>query len=276
MSVQLPGVSERVFEFAFNSEFCVASGSTLAGCPYIPTQNQEKRLGYDVSFKLAIGQSFRSLYLQHKVSRRVDGSSPSNKRFRAAVGSPYFAFPLDVDQYNLIYRFSQKRSREFYYCAPIFTRRSELDTYFRSAQVVSNSAWIDVSGCASIPSSDEESHCIVYDPALKRAVRFSQEPQFGSKIQRASADAVIPSQRTVVFDTKSLKEEYEEFFETIDNWWDEGRRTRQRKSEADTDFRMMRQRPERRKEIRTPKEAVSAIRELTSEYLGVTWLVREV
>ncbi|QSN61330.1 MULTISPECIES: hypothetical protein [unclassified Caballeronia] len=275
MSVQLPGVSERVFEFAFNSEFCAASGSTLVGCPYIPTQNQEKRLGYDVSFKLSTGKSYRSLYLQHKVSRRVDGSSPSNKHFRAAVGSPYFAFSLDVDQYNLIHRFSQKRSREFYYCAPIFTRRSELDTHFRSAQVVSNSAWIDVSGCASIPRGDEESHCIVYDPALKGAARFSQEPQSGLKIQRASVDGMIQSQRTVRFDAKSLREEYEEFFETIGDWWDEGRRIRRRKSDADTDFRMKRQRPARRKHLNTPEEAVSAIRELTSDYLGVTWLVHE-
>lgn len=272
MAVQLPGVSERVFEFAFNSEFCTSSGALIAGCPYIPTQNQEKRLGYDVAIKIQAGAKIRSLYLQHKVARRVDGKSGSNKKFRDAVGSPYYAFALDVDQYNLIQRFSQKKTREFYYCSPVFTSRKDLDSHYAAKTVVSNSAWIDVSSCAPIPSTDTASHCIVYSPALTAVARFSDEPEKSVSAAKPSIEDFLKVKERK-FQTEELADEYFEFFDTLTEWWPERLKSR-RKSEMSTDFQMKSVLPPRREDFKQPRQVVEAIQEITGDYLGVSWLVK--
>jgi len=272
MAVHPPGVSERVFEFAFNSEFCTASGAVIAGCPYIPTQNQEKRLGYDVAIKVKAGSKIRSLYLQHKVARRVDGKSGSNKKFRDVVGSPYYAFSLDVDQYNLIHRFSQKKTREFYYCSPIFTSRKDLDTHYAAKTVVLNSAWISVATWSAIPSTDTASHCIVYSPDLKKVSRFSEEPEEPVPAEKPSLEKFFAAPARE-FQTKELAEDYYELFDTLKEWWPERMKTR-RKSESSNDFQMKAVLPPRREEFKRPKDVVEAIQEITGDYLGVSWLVK--
>jgi hypothetical protein len=272
MAVHLPGVSERVFEFAFNSEFCTSSGALIAGCPYIPTQNQEKRLGYDVAIKIQAGSKIRSLYLQHKVARQVDGLSGSNKKFRDAVGSPYFAFSLDVDQYNLIHRFSQKKTREFYYCSPIFTSRKDLDSHYIAKTVVPNSAWIDVSSWKAIPNADTASHCIVYSPDLQKVSRFSDEPEKSVPADKPSVEK-FHSAPVRKFQTEDLAADYFDFFDTLQDWWPE-RSKRRRKSDESTDFQMKSVLPPRREDFKQPKQVVEAIQEITGDYLGVSWLVK--
>lgn len=103
MSVLRPGFSERVFEFSFNAEYANRNRAILAGAPSIPTQNEEKSLGYDVMFEVnAHGGAIHAVALQHKVSRFVDRLGPTNANFWTEAGGPYFAFRLDTDQYNLI------------------------------------------------------------------------------------------------------------------------------------------------------------------------------
>ena len=67
MAVFAPGFSERVFEFSFNAEYAAANKAVLAGAPHIPTQNDEKYLGYDVLFEIQAGGGVTNmLALQHK------------------------------------------------------------------------------------------------------------------------------------------------------------------------------------------------------------------
>ena len=73
MPVYPPGFSERVFEFSFNAEYSNANRALLSAAPHIPTQNEEKWLGYDVAFELNRRGIVHSLALQHKVCRFVDG-----------------------------------------------------------------------------------------------------------------------------------------------------------------------------------------------------------
>lgn len=270
MSVISAGFSERVFEFAFNSEFCNYSRFLLAGCPFIPTQNQEKRLGFDVAIKINNGARFRSLYLQHKVARLVDGKSGSNKKFRDAVDSPYFAFPLDTDQYNLIHRFSQKTRREFYYCAPAFTTRKDLSCYYASRAVVENSAWIDVSKCS--PITDKKPHTIVYSSDLKSAARFSEEPDARIIIKKPSVELSF-QESDYLSGSKGLFEEYKAFYETLIEWWPE-RQTKRRKSEPEVDFQMKSTLPTRLDNFESTEEVIEAFSEITGGYLGVSWLVQ--
>lgn len=149
MPVFPPGFSERVFEFSFNAEFSSRNRAVIAAAPHIPTQNEEKWLGYDVAFQInSRGGATHTLALQHKVSRFVDKVSGSNARFFYEAKGPYYAFRLDSDQYNLIQSISSLGlpGIEFYYCAPLFTTLGDMNGHYLTNQVTDHALWVDVSG----------------------------------------------------------------------------------------------------------------------------------
>lgn len=174
MSVLRPGFSERVFEFSFNAEYANRNRAILAGAPSIPTQNEEKSLGYDVMFEVnAHGGAVHAVALQHKVSRFVDRLGPTNNDFWTAAGGPYFAFRLDTDQYNLIESIAaaQLPGLDFQFCAPLFATRVEMNSHYLAGSVEANAMWIDVSGAG--PITDDEAHTIIYRQDGTAAFRFS-------------------------------------------------------------------------------------------------------
>jgi hypothetical protein len=173
--IDRPGFPERVFEFAFNAEFAHANAAALMACPDMPTQQEEKTKGYDVKFEInRRGGAVDSIFLQHKVSRFVANRAISNKHFYDAARGPYYAFSLDVDQYNLIRTFETRRKERIYYCAPLFTARGHINSHFASGMMRANSIWIDVS--AGPPLKAEETHSIIYSEDAKRAFVFSVDP----------------------------------------------------------------------------------------------------
>lgn len=187
MSVLRPGFSERVFEFSFNAEYANRNRAILAGAPSIPTQNEEKSLGYDVMFEVnAHGGAVHAVALQHKVSRFVDRLAPTNKDFWAAAGGPYFAFRLDTDQYNLIESIASAGmpGLDFQFCAPLFATRAEMNTHYLAGSVEANAMWIDVSGAG--PITDDDVHTIIYREDGTAAFRFSE-----SKKKLAIADDAV-------------------------------------------------------------------------------------
>ena len=70
-----PGISERTFEFCYNAEFCQRHRALLASHPYLPSQNAEKDLGYDVEFEIRTRRFTRSIFLQHKVAHFAEHRS---------------------------------------------------------------------------------------------------------------------------------------------------------------------------------------------------------
>lgn len=179
MGVTYPGFSERVFEFSFNSEYTDRNRAVLASVPHIPTQNQERSLGYDVMFEVQQRHgAIHCVALQHKVARYVDGKAKTNAHFWKAASGPYYAFALEKDQYNLIEQFASQRipGVEVYYCAPLFATHISMNTHFLQRKVELNSLWIDVAGAGQIPDSDNTQHTLVYSPDGLSAYRFSSEP----------------------------------------------------------------------------------------------------
>ena len=178
MSVLRPGFSERVFEFSFNAEYANRNRAILAGAPSIPTQNEEKSLGYDVMFEVnAHGGAIHAVALQHKVSRFVDRLGPTNANFWTAAGGPYFAFRLDTDQYNLIESIAAAGmpGLEFHFCAPLFATRAVMNGHYLAGSVEASSMWIDVAGAG--PITDDDVHTIVYRQDGSQAFRFSESPK---------------------------------------------------------------------------------------------------
>jgi len=54
--------SERTYEFCYNNEFCNKHKGLLAAYPFLPSQRQEKHLGYDVQFEIDTGKYRYSLF----------------------------------------------------------------------------------------------------------------------------------------------------------------------------------------------------------------------
>ena len=225
MSILRPGFSERVFEFSFNAEYADRNRAVLAGVPNIPTQNEEKWLGYDVKFELKRrGGAVHAVALQHKVPRFVDKRGPSNENFWNEAGGPYFAVRLDTDQYNLIESISSANLHgiEFYYCSPAFASRRDMNAHYLGRTVEANSVWIDIAGAGQI--CDNGLHTIVYSSDGTRAFRFSEDAIplkiIGGEVRQMRS---LESRNAELKDVERI---YELAFETLSDYWPRRRRSK--------------------------------------------------
>jgi hypothetical protein len=267
--VQKPQFSERVFEFAFNAEYAQRHHAVLAACPYLPTQQDEKSLGFDVEFKIKKrGGAVTSIFLEHKIARRVDKRSASNAHFWDAVGGPYFAFPFDIDQYNLIRKLATRRVRDIYYCAPLFTTRADIDNNFLNNRISSRSVWIDVALAGSV--ADQSTHSIVCGSG-GGAFRFSSE---GARVARINPDELVSGRRhsDSVFGIHEVQSLYNNVYETIVDYWPQ-RINQGRAADHDESVQLAPREVPKRKKAEALSDAVVALSDLVSRYLGMSWLL---
>lgn len=264
MSIPTPGFSERVFEFSFNAEYADRNRAILAGAPSIPTQNEEKWLGYDVAFEVAHRSgAIHVVALQHKVSRYVDGLGPKNRHFLDSIGGPYYAFRLDTDQYNLIQSIAAAGlpGIEFAYCAPIFASRDDMNNHYIAGTVEQNSIWIDVAGAGQI--TDDEPHTIIYSPLGSQAFRFSKDA-IPLKVKNYEQRQRRREQRQKS-NVENFPEIYTAALATLRQYWPE--RRRRRSADTISDFRL----PEKLPVEKEPTIANTA--KLLGQYFGISLLV---
>jgi len=257
-----PEFSERVFEFAYNAEFAVVNSAALLSMPWMPSQPEEKYRPYDVKFRLkrASGKGW-SLMLQHKVVRRVDNKSPSNRAWVNRCGVPYFAFGLDNEQYNRIVQL-RGRGRAVYYCAPRFCERQNLEDDYRSRGVCGASVWLDPLPAGTI--GDFRAHSIIFDPPGTRAFRCCGEPKNIKVVSLNEFKTVRPAQGLT---RDGLAGMYEELFAIADE------RASERPTEGEglENYSIRRDRPERAT-VDSLESAAVAVAELSAEYFGLSWL----
>jgi hypothetical protein len=254
--------NERVFEFAYNAEFAATNRAVLLSMPWMPSQPEEKNRAYDVRFRLkrASGKGW-SLMLQHKVVRRIDNKSPSNREWVKKCGVPYFAFGLDIEQYNRIVQL-RGRGRAVYYCAPRFCERQALEDHYRTGAVCSSSIWLDPELAGQI--ADRRAHAIVFDLRGARAIRCSGLPREMKVIAPSDLAETRPSEPLRV---ESLREVYEELYSIAADR--AGRR--QGGAEEDRESSIRRDMP-KRAEIDSLESAASAVGNLSADYFGLSWL----
>lgn len=183
--------SERMFEFAYNAEFCRKNSAFLVGAPSIPSQNLEKLLAYDVALRVKKGSPVRSLFLQHKVPIKcwVPNKEKTTSHYAAVLGRRYFRFFLNNQQHNKIIASFGRRSPPIYYCSPLFTNKSFLHSFFVNSTIQDNSILIDVSGLPELTGpSLTDSHSIGYDIKKSKVYQFSLEPKLCESV---SADTLI-------------------------------------------------------------------------------------
>ncbi len=188
--------SERTFEFCYNAEYCRLNAGILATHPSIPSQNEEKDLGYDVEFQLMQLGVVRSLFLQHKIVHFAGSRAGRNARFYNAHGGPYFRFPVDTHQHNVLHDLAANQGNAFY-CAPIFNRTIDLRQAYEGLEICDRSLWLDPIEVGRI--NDHESHHITYSGDgmqrfLHSEVRsFSESPR-GTRDKEALKESEVTSE----------------------------------------------------------------------------------
>lgn len=273
--IEKPGFPERVFEFAFNAEFARKNKAVLMACPDMPTQQEEKKKGYDVKFELRRrGGGRESLFFQHKVARFVRNQAISNKKFFEAADGPYFAFGLDVDQYNLIRTFETRRKERIYYCAPLFTARGRINDLFASDGIVKNCIWIDVKAGPKLGS--DVTHSIIYSQKGNQAAVFSEQPfslQVTAPAEYAPSEILYPRG----FDNEEARHLYLDAYHAIEEWRRVGR-TATPESRAGTAAGNLHW--HRREALLPPPPqdmtengVVDAIGRLMADFYGLSWLL---
>jgi hypothetical protein len=264
MSTLRPGFSERVFEFAFNAEYADLQRAVLAAAPSIPTQNEEKVLGYDVLFQItAKGGAVHAVALQHKVARHVDRRASTNHHFWEAIGGPYFRFSLDTDQYNLIQSISATKpaGAEFHFCAPLFVTHSHMNAHYLRRTVEANSIWIDVGSAGQI--TDGGTHSIVYSEDGKKAFRFSNEATPLQVLDREQR-AVRRTQRQEAR-LDNVEEIYKIALKTVEEYWPKRRR---RRGQDEARSLSLPQQPPKKEQAN-----LASLAKLLSAYYGLSVLV---
>lgn len=200
-----PGFSERTFEFCYNAEFCQINAALLATHPHIPSQRAEKDLGYDVEFKINHGHYTRSLFLQHKVSSFAEVRAGRNASFYAAHMQPYFRFPVDTEQHNVLCELSRTKGNAFY-CAPRFHLSHELETNFRAASIGPNAILLDPLDIGDI--TDNDRHNITYDALGQNPTLHSEPHRFKRAYGGGKENAPQLKQQSITLEyVQSLSDE---------------------------------------------------------------------
>lgn len=216
MTVQRSVFPERLFEFLFNAEFIHKNAAQVVGMPHIPSQDEEKWLGYDVAFNIQNSPGVVDvLALQHKVVRLVDGpGSAANKLHRKIAGNTYFAFPVDPFQFNTIEALVSESlpGLKFFFCAPLFVDQPNLDARYAAKDLDAHSVYIDVKGVGRLDESIP--HSIVYTPAGNKAWVFSKDPK-ELKITRVKKRNELRRQQQEQLSLDALQKLYARAFELI-------------------------------------------------------------
>lgn len=145
--------SERMYEFEFNSEFKKTFQKNAIVIPYLPSQNEEGSLGYDVSFDIIRNRHIASFFFQHKVPIFIKRKNKNNSHIYSHYFSPFFYYNLarldSSQQHNLLVNLSNQGENVFYSSA-IFYLLNDLYNYSISNEIINNSILLNPSQIGEI------------------------------------------------------------------------------------------------------------------------------
>ncbi len=209
-------IPERNFEFCFNYEFCNRYGFSLAAAPYIPTQREEKELGYDVKFEVISGGITQYFFFQHKISRFAEHLAGRNRRFYEVFNAPYYRVPINKDQQNTLYDLDILTGCA-YYTFPLFTTYDELNLNFSRNTVLNESRKVSARKLDKI--NDNDRHNLIINNSGNLA-QFLSEPK-NVHIEVIDKEFVYSDRKRLTSDllTEWVEEIEEELSEGFDHFF---------------------------------------------------------
>ncbi len=104
----------------------------------------------------------------------VEVRAGRNAPFYDAHNQPYFRFPIDNEQHNVLCKLSRTEGNAFY-CAPRFHLRSELEVHFRATSIAANAVLLNPLDVGEV--TGKERHNVTYDA-------LGQNPTLHPKLKR--------------------------------------------------------------------------------------------
>ena len=150
----------------------------------------ETSLPVCVTPRLMDGKFTRSLFLQHKVASFAEVRAGRNALFSAAHNQPYFRFPIDNEQHNVLCKLSRTQGNAFY-CAPRFHLTSKLKEYFRDVAIAENAVLLNPLDVGEVTGKNR--HNVTYDvlgqnPTLHSELRYFKHSYSGGERNAPAAN----------------------------------------------------------------------------------------
>ena len=150
--------SEFSYGYAVIREYEIRLSTHLKVAPFLPSLRFEKYVGYDVRVV-----ANKNIFLQFKIPEYLEDRRAKEWM---RIKQPYYRFKLDnpLQLYTLISLSQMSAHNIVRYVAPVFYRLGELDNYFKSHSIFSNSVFIppDQIVGKNIRSLGSTEHAIVY------------------------------------------------------------------------------------------------------------------
>jgi len=173
-----PLISEFSYGYALTEELASGAFGPLAGAPIFPSLIQEGQLGY--GYDLRLPYLGAPLYLQFKLSDCMVYASAAEWNL---FGHSYFRMHLRPGRHSRQHEFLHARDiagDEVYYVAPYFHESPQLDRFYRTATVATNSVWFRPVDIGLLPDNDD--HCVAFDSSPNPGYFCSRDPK---KLERS-------------------------------------------------------------------------------------------
>jgi hypothetical protein len=168
-----PDFSEFSYGYAVTEELVSTHRASVITAPMFPSLYDEGKPGggYDVKIPL----SGKPVFLQFKLSDQLERTN-SKEHKNGLLGLPYYRMHIrpakHSDQHNLLLELEASGETVFY-IAPEFHLPSELNAFYLSRTVVSNSAAYSPQAIGPMP--DENEHYVVFQRGAAIGYRCSDE-----------------------------------------------------------------------------------------------------
>ena len=168
-----PLVSEFSFGYALTEEMASGRFGTLNGAPIFPSLYSEGKTGGGYDLKLPF--TGIPIFLQFKLSHYLKTRKAKEWNL---YGQPYYRMhlrPLKYsDQHNLLLDL-EKSGKLVFYVAPIFYTSNELNQYYSTNTVSSNSIFFKPSNIGPLPDHNE--HYVAFSSSSSFGYLCSEEPK---------------------------------------------------------------------------------------------------
>lgn len=189
-----PDISEFSYGYAVTEELVAKFGAKVIAAPVFPSLYEEgKKGGYDVKIPLRGSP----IFLQFKLSDRLKRSSAKEHQ-AGLISIPYYRMHLrplkHSDQHNLLLELEQDGETVFY-IAPEFHLPGELNTFYLSRTVVSNSSAFSPLDIGKLP--DDNEHYVVFEKGSNVGYRCSDQPKKVHRVNLRNGFASALNERDV-------------------------------------------------------------------------------